>query len=105
MRKGTTMFGKRMMRRLAAVAVSSVALGAGAAQAAPGVVSGWGTRSNFVVGGEAQIAVDGSVKGQFTIVIDLPNGLHASCRYKKLYDGKIIGSTAVFFGVGRCVTE
>ncbi len=100
------MFSRQMSRWLAGAALLSSFLGAAADAAPPsGLVSGWGTRSNFVVGGEVQIAGDGSVKGQFTIVIDLPDGTHNSCRYHRFYNGKIVGSAAVFFGYGRCVTS
>lgn len=65
-------------------------------------VSGWGKRGAFVFGGEVSIAPSGDVAGQFTIVIDEPNGTHGSCRYHRFWSGSASGASAVFSGLGYC---
>jgi hypothetical protein len=90
-----TIFGL-VMSALSNLGASTSAL------ASAGHVSGWGTRAGFTFGGDVQIAADSSVSGHFTIIQDLPDGLHQSCRYTRLYRGDVSRGQAQFYGTGVC---
>lgn len=94
---------QRILKQLTPVAALVGLVTATAAFASgPWQVSGWGTRNEFTFGGQVDIQLSGAVSGHFTIVIDLPDGTHSSCRYLRFYRGSVSRNVATFYGDGRC---
>jgi hypothetical protein len=94
---------QRIMKQITPVAALASLMAAAAAFASgPWQVSGWGTRNEFTFGGQVDIQPTGAVSGHFTIVIDLPDGTHSSCRYLRFYRGSVARNVATFYGEGRC---
>lgn len=65
---------------------------------------GKGMRASSTLGGTLVRAADGTVSGDFVIILTSPTDTSTSCRYQKLDKVKRSGNTVSFDAVGTCIT-
>ena len=65
---------------------------------------GKGMRSASTLGGTLVRAADGTVSGDFVIILTSPTDTATSCRYQKFDKVKRTGNTVGFDGFGLCTT-
>jgi hypothetical protein len=101
-----------MLARLVLVALFA---SVGSAQAAPPqalipttngafTLRGKGMRASSTLGGTLVRAADGSVSGDFVIILTSSTDTSTSCRYQKFDKVKRNGNTVSFDAVGICIT-
>jgi hypothetical protein len=65
---------------------------------------GKGMRASSTLGGTLVRAADGTVSGDFVIILTSPTDTSTSCRYQKFEKVQRTGNTVSFDGFGSCVT-
>ena len=96
---------------LASLAISTL-LSAAAADAAPVMPSkgaaftirGKGMRASSTLGGALERTADGSVRGEFVIMITTATDTATACRYRKFSKVVRSGGTVTFDAIGSCFT-
>lgn len=65
---------------------------------------GKGMRASSTLGGTLVRAADGTVSGDFLIILTTPTDTSTSCRYQKFEKVQRTGNTVSFDGFGACIT-
>jgi hypothetical protein len=74
------------------------------AGAGPFTLRGKGMRGASTLGGAITRAADGSVSGEFVIMLTSPDDTATACRYRKFDKVRRVGKTVTFDATGACFT-